>query len=191
MVSKINDAFRSLQAGNRDGGRQRLNAALRAVRDSNYHALTIQAYLNAVSFFERRRDNATASDLFAEAAKTNAARESSPDATTLWFEYARFLERTVQYERGIPVAVEASKRMSAIYGPNTAQDIAGRDILATLLTDNGAVAAGLNLSEETYLGARQALGDKEPLTWRTENNYAEALAWSVIPTSPPRSTRRC
>ncbi|MCD0415594.1 CHAT domain-containing protein [Rubrivivax sp. JA1024] len=175
LVAKINDAFRSLQAGDRDGGRLRLTDALRAVRDSNYDALTIRAYLSAVTFFERRRDTATASDLFAEAANTRAARDSSPDATTLWFEYARFLERTVQYERGIPVAVEASKRMRAIYGPNSAQDIAGRDILATLLTDNGAVAAGLNLSEETYLGARKALGDKEPLTWRTENNYAEAL----------------
>jgi CHAT domain-containing protein len=175
LVAKINDAFRSLQAGDRDGGRQRLNAALRAVRDSSYDALTIQAYLNAVTFFERRRDTATASELFAEAANTRAAREASPDATTLWFEYARFLERTIQYERGIPVAVEARKRMRAIYGPNTAQDIAGSDILATLLTNNGAVAAGLNLSEETYLGAHKALGDKEPLTWRTENNYAEAL----------------
>lgn len=175
LVSKIDDAFRSLQAGDRDGGRQRLNAALSAVHDSNYHALTIQAYLNAVSFYERRRDTATASALFAEAADTSGARETSPDATTLWFEYARFLERSGQYERGVPVAVEASNRMRAIYGPNTAQDIAGRDILATLLTDSGAVAAGLNLSEETYLGARQALGDKEPLTWRTENNYAEAL----------------
>ncbi|NEW92617.1 CHAT domain-containing protein [Rhodopseudomonas sp. BR0M22] len=175
LVAKINDAFRSLQAGDRDGGRLRLTDALRAVRDSNYDALTIRAYLSAVTFFERRRDTTTASELFAEAANTRAARDSSPDATTLWFEYARFLERTVQYERGIPVAVEASKRMRAVYGPNSAQDIAGRDILATLLTDNGAVAAGLNLSEETYLGARKALGDKEPLTWRTENNYAEAL----------------
>ena len=109
------------------------------------------------------------------AANTRAAREASPEATTLWFEYARFLERTVQYERGIPVAVEARKRMRESYRANTAQDIAGSDILATLLTNNGAVAAGLNLSEETYLGARRALGDKEPLTWRTENNYAEAL----------------
>ncbi|MFT4278857.1 MAG: CHAT domain-containing protein [Rhodopseudomonas sp.] len=175
LVAKINDAFRSLQTGDRDGGRLRLTDALRAVRDSDYDALTIRAYLSAVTFFERRRDTATASELFAEAANTRAARDNSPDATTLWFEYARFLERTVQYERGIPVAVEASKRMRAVYGPNSAQDIAGRDILATLLTDNGAVAAGLNLSEETYLGARKALGDKEPLTWRTENNYAEAL----------------
>ncbi len=175
LVAKINDAFRSLQAGDRDGGRQRLTAALRAVRDSSYHPLTIQAYLSAVTLFERRRDTATASELFAEAANTRAARQASPEATTLWFEYARFLERTIQYERGIPVAVEARKRMRESYGPNTAQDIAGSDILATLLTNNGAVAAGLNLSEETYLGARRALGDKEPLTWRTENNYAEAL----------------
>lgn len=175
LVAKINDAFRSLQAGDRDGGRQRLTAALRAVRDSSYHPLTIQAYLSAVTLFERRRDTATASELFAEAANTRAARQASPESTTLWFEYARFLERTIQYERGIPVAVEARKRMRESYGPNTAQDIAGSDILATLLTNNGAVAAGLNLSEETYLGARRALGDKEPLTWRTENNYAEAL----------------
>ncbi|MCG6205955.1 CHAT domain-containing protein [Rhodopseudomonas sp. HC1] len=175
LVAKINDAFRTLQAGDRDGGRQRLSAALRAVRDSNYHTLTIRAYLNAVTFFERRRDTTTASELFAEGANSRSARDSSPEATTLWFEYARFLERTVQYERGIPVAIEARKRMRATYGPNTAEDIAGSDILATLLTNNGAVAAGLNLSEETYLGARKALGDKEPLTWRTENNYAEAL----------------
>ncbi len=73
------------------------------------------------------------------------------------------------------MATEARKRMRAEYGPNSAQDIAGGDILATLLTNNGAVASGLNLSEETYLNARKALGDSEPLTWRTENNYAEAL----------------
>jgi len=175
LVAKFNDAFGTLQAGDRDGGRRRLVMALRAVRDSDYHALTIRAYLNAVTWYERRRDIATASELFAEAANSRAARADGPDATTLWFEYARFLERTNQYEAGIPVAIEARKRMHAAYGPNSQQGIAGNDILATLLTNNGAVAAGLNLSEETYISARQALGDREPLTWRTENNYAEAL----------------
>ncbi|UFS78200.1 CHAT domain-containing protein [Tardiphaga sp. 37S4] len=175
LTAKIQDAFNALRTGNDGSGRDRLKNALREVTQSNYHGLTITAYLNAASSFERRRDNATASELFAEAAKTRAARDGGRDAVTFWFEYARFLERSNQYDLGIPVATEARKRMRAEYGPNSAQDIAGGDILATLLTNNGAVASGLNLSEETYLNARKALGDREPLTWRTENNYAEAL----------------
>lgn len=175
LVAKINDAFGALRAGNHDGGRQRLNSALRAVADSNYLGLAVQAYLNAVKWYERRRDIVTASELFADAARTRAARDGGNDAATLWFEYARFLERNNQYDLGITVAIEARKRMRAQYGVNSSQDIAGSDILATLLTNNGAVASGLNLSEETYLNARKALGDRAPLFWRTENNYAEAL----------------
>lgn len=169
------DAFNILRAGNYDTGRERLKNVLREVTQSNYHHLTITAYINAASSFERRRDTATASELFADAAKTRAVREGSNDAATFWFEYARFLERSNQYEAGIPVAREARNIMRAQYGANSPQDIAGGDILATLLTNNGAVASGLNLSEEIYLNARKALGDREPLTWRTENNYAEAL----------------
>lgn len=175
LAAKINDAFNVLRAGNYDSGRERLRGALRAVAESNFDGLTINAYLTAAGSFERRRDSTTASELFAEAAKTRAARDGGRDAATLWFEYARFLERNNQYDLGITVATEARKRMRAGYGPNSAQDIAGSDILATLLTNNGAVASGLNLSEETYLSARKALGEREPLTWRTENNYAEAL----------------
>jgi CHAT domain-containing protein len=175
LALKIQSAFDALQAGNFDSGRERLKNALREVTQSSYHGLTIRAYLNAASAYERRRDTATASDLLAEAAKTRAARDGGRDAVTFWFEYARFLERSNQYDAGIPVAIEARNRMRAEYGPNSAQDIAGSDILATLLTNNGAVASGLNLSEQTYLSARKALGDREPLTWRTENNYAEAL----------------
>lgn len=175
LAAKIQDAFNALRAGNTDSGRDRLKNALREVTQSSYHRLTISAYLNAASSFERRRDNATASELFADGARTRAARDGGNDAVTFWFEYARFLERSNQYDLGIPVATEARKRMRAAYGPNSAQDIAGGDILATLLTNNGAVASGLNLSEETYLNARKALGDREPLFWRTENNYAEAL----------------
>lgn len=175
LVDRINDSFRVLQASDNDGSRQRLKATLRAIADSNYSDLTIRAYLSAVTYFERRRDTSAASELFADAAKTRAARETGTAAATLWFEYARFLNRTNQYEAGIPVATEARDRMRAIYGRNSQEDIAGGDILATVLTNNGAVASGLNLSEEIYLNARKALGDRLPLTWRTENNYAEAL----------------
>ena len=175
LVDRINDSFRVLQANDSDGSRQRLKTTLRAIADSNYSDLTIRAYLSAVTYFERRRDIAAASELFADAAKTRAAREPGTTAATLWFEYARFLNRTNQYEAGIPVATEARNRMRAIYGRNSQEDIAGGDILATVLTNNGAVASGLNLSEEIYLNARKALGDRLPLTWRTENNYAEAL----------------
>ena len=175
LALKIQNAFNALQAGNFDSGRERLKNALREVTQSSYHGLTIRAYLNAATAYERRRDTATASGLLAEASKTRAARDGGRDAVTFWFEYARFLERSNQYEAGIPVAIEARNRMRAEYGPNSAQDVAGSDILATLLTNNGAVAAGLNLSEQTYLSARKSLGDREPLTWRTENNYAEAL----------------
>lgn len=175
LTAKVMDAFDILRAGNDNNGRERLKNVLREVTQSNYHHLTIAAYINAASSFERRRDVATASELFADAAKTRAAREGGNDAATLWFEYARFLERTNQYDAGIPVAREARKIMRAQYGSNSPQDIAGGDILATLLINNGAVASGLNLSEDIYLNARKALGDREPLTWRTENNYAEAL----------------
>lgn len=175
LVARINDAFRILQAGDSDGARQRLQATLRSIAESNYPDLTIQAYLSAVTFFERKRDTATAARLFAEAAQTRAAHGIGGSATTLWWEYARFLNRTGQYEAGIPVAREASKRMRAEFGANSQEDIAGGDILATVLTNSGAVAAGLNLSEEIYRNATRALGDRLPLTWRTENNYAEAL----------------
>jgi CHAT domain-containing protein len=175
LAAKINDALGVLRANSYATGRERLKSALRAVAESDYDGLTINAYLTAVGAFERRRDSTTASELFAEAAKTRAARDAGRNAATFWFEYARFLERNNQYDLGIAVATEARRRMRAEYGPNSAQDIAGGDILATLLTNNGAVASGLNLSEETYLNARKALGDREPLTWRTENNYAEAL----------------
>lgn len=174
-VDRINDAFRRLQAGDSEGGRLRLRTTLRALGDSNYTELTIRAYLNAVTLFERRRDNPTASELLADASKTRAAQEPDSAAATFWFEYARFLNRINQYEAAIPVATEAHKRMRAIYGRNSQEDIAGGDILATVLTSNGAVAAGLNLSEEIYLNARKSLGERVPLTWRTENNYAEAL----------------
>jgi CHAT domain-containing protein len=175
FVDRINDAFRRLQAGDSEGGRLRLKTTLRALADSNYSELTIRAYLNAVTLFERRRDNTAASELFADASKTRAAQEPDSAAATLWFEYARFLNRIQHYEAAIPVATEAHKRMRAIYGRNSQEDIAGGDILATVLTNNGAVAAGLNLSEDIYLNARKALGERVPLTWRTENNYAEAL----------------
>lgn len=175
FVDRINDAFRRLQADDSDGGRLRLKTTLRSLADSNYSDLTIRAYLNAVTLFERRRDNAAASELFADASKTRATQEPDSAAATFWFEYARFLNRTNQYEAAIPVATEAHKRMRAIFGMNSQEDIAGGDILATVLTNNGAVAAGLNLSEEIYLNARKALGERVPLTWRTENNYAEAL----------------
>ena len=175
LTAKIMDAFNILRAGNADSGRNRLKNALREVRQTDHHHLTVAAYLNAASLYERRRNTATASELLAEAAETRAAREGGNDAATLWFEYARFLERSNQYTAGIPVAREARKIMRAQYGANSPQDIAGGDILATLLTNNGAVASGLNLSEDIYLNARKALGDREPLTWRTENNYAEAL----------------
>ncbi len=175
LTARINKAFDLIRSGQSDSGRSRLTAALQAAADSDNFALTVNAYVSAAKAFAGASDNATATTLFDEALTTRAAQRGGRDVALLWFEYGNFLSKTNQNERGIVIAAEARRRLRQAYGASSAEDIAGGDLLSSMLVNNGQVASGLNLSEEIYTDARKNLGDQEPLTWRTANNYAEAL----------------
>lgn len=175
LTARVQAAFAQLRRGDLVGGRARLVDALQAADAAGQFKLTLDGYASAAEAFASHGDTKAADELYDAALKTRAAQQESADTALLWFNIARFLDKTNQPERAYKTALEARRRLQRAFGSNTAEDVAGNDLVSSLLVNNGAVASGLNIAEQNYNRARASLGEMEPLTWRTANNYAEAL----------------
>jgi CHAT domain-containing protein/tetratricopeptide (TPR) repeat protein len=175
-MARIFGAYSFLQTGDIDTGLPRLQAALKYAAAGKNHGLTLDEYRRAGQSFADSGQTETAKAFFTEGLGTTAAKKESRELATLWFEYSRFLTKSGDdIDTSIDAARMARELLDRQFGKTSEQAIAGGDNLASLLVANGAVASGLNIQEEVYTTALASLGENAPLTWRTANNFAEAL----------------
>ncbi len=176
VMARINAAYGLLQNGKVEEGLIRLRLALRYAASGQNYGLTLHEYQTAAQSFADSGLTAEAKGFFEEGLQTNAAKTESGELAMLWFEYAQFLQKSGgDIDATLHAAYTARRMMQRQFGEASEEAISGGDNLASLLVENGAVASGLNIQEEIYNKAVSALGPNVPLTWRTANNYAEAL----------------
>ncbi len=161
LTAKIQDAFNALRASNvMVVAANWLKNALREVTQSNYYSLRSRA----ISMPPVRSSGGAATRprrSFCRSGQDPCRTRRRPRCGCILVRICA-LPRTQQSIRSRHPRGDRSSQAHArgIRPELQRKDIAGGDILATLLTNNGAVASGLNLSEETYLNARRALGGK-------------------------------
>ena len=176
IMARIIGAYSFLETGDTQEGFIRLQSALRHAAAGINYGLTLSEYTTAAQSFADSGQIAAAEAFYTEGLGTNAAKIESRELATLWFEYSRFLQRSGDdIDATLRTAQTAREMLQRQYGETSEEAISGGDNLASFLVNNGAVASGLNIQEEVYQTALSSLGDQVPLTWRTANNYAEAL----------------
>lgn len=196
---------RLLKNGEVDRGVPCLRVVLRAQAEAADDGRTLKDYRGWAEAFLGARDVATAISLYEEGLATRAAARAqtvqddpagkagatdqalsrspaSPRARAaaelglLHLSYSyHLLRRTPDKAKALSHARTALALLERTIGRGAYETVHARDNLATLLTDSGAVAPGLNLAETNFDIALRALGEDEPLTWRVSNNFAEAL----------------
>jgi CHAT domain-containing protein len=176
IMARIIGAYSFLETGDTQEGFIRLQSALRHAAAGKNYGLTLSEYTTAAQSFADSGQMAAAEAFYTEGLGTNAAKIESRELATLWFEYSRFLQRSGgDIDATLRTAQTAREMLQRQYGETSEEAISGGDNLASFLVNNGAVASGLNIQEEIYQTALSSLGNDVPLTWRTANNYAEAL----------------
>lgn len=166
---------RLLAQGDTKTGVPCLKRALSQIASGEDDRETLTAYRIWAEAFARARQIDLARDLYEEGLATRAGKRPSVALGLLHFSYSRLLSRPAEADTALGHARSALGILERTAGPEAYDTIAARDHLATQLINTGAVAPGLNLAEENFETSSRALGDEEPLTWRTANNFAEAL----------------
>ncbi|MGU3492889.1 CHAT domain-containing protein [Xanthobacteraceae bacterium A53D] len=176
LYPKMEACERLLAKGEQARGVPCLRSALKGIAAGTDDVRTLTDYRTWAEAFVRARSIGLARELYEEGLATKAAQKPSADLGRLHFSYSwRLLSRTADTDLGLKHARTALDMLERTLKPDAYDTIAARDSLASLLTNTGAVAPGLNLAEQNFRIAIKALGEEEPLTWRTANNFAEAL----------------
>ncbi|MCR4265412.1 CHAT domain-containing tetratricopeptide repeat protein [Nitratireductor sp. ZSWI3] len=164
-----------LDAGDVDKGLPCLRNYLAGLISAGKMREALTEYASWAGGFAQARQVSIAQELYEEGLLSKAASEPSLERAYLHFNYARFLERYGRLESAIIHIRWARRLFEQFTGPRSRETISANDTLGALLVNTGSVAIGMNIAERNFELARAALGDDEPLTWRTANNYAEAL----------------
>ncbi|GGF86506.1 hypothetical protein GCM10007301_52990 [Azorhizobium oxalatiphilum] len=176
FTPRLDGCEQMLAKGDRAQGVPCLRRALKTLAAGTDDDRTLTAYREWAEAFQRSRETETAKALFEEGLATRAAQKPSIQLGLLHFYYSyRLLQHTPDTAASLDHARKALDILERMAGPDAYDTISARDNLASQLTNSGAIALGLNLAEANYEAAERALGEDEPLTWRTANNFAEGL----------------